>query len=149
MRIPYTQTLPCGACITGGYVYCLIGKAFDDFSNRTLTQKCCQSATNNCPEATNATWTCSSSYPDRVLAKSICPYRSSMCGPKNTYQYNSWGADQQNNITVNVPPGETCSYIVNTQCGVPMFQTNETAGFDIDSFEYADDEASFGLSRLL
>ena len=82
--IPFVATLGCGACINGGHIYCIQGKEGDDYTGKTLTQKCCAagSTATACPEIANAAWTCSNTYSDRTLAKSICPFRQTACGPK-------------------------------------------------------------------
>jgi hypothetical protein len=76
--------LGCGACINGGHIYCIQGKEGDDYTGKTITQKCCAagSTATACPEIANAAWTCSNTYSDRTLAKSICPFRQTACGPK-------------------------------------------------------------------
>jgi hypothetical protein len=82
--IPFVSTLGCGACINGGYTYCIQGKEGDDYTGKTLTQKCCAagSTATACPEISNPAYTCSNNYSDRTLAKSICPFRQTACGPK-------------------------------------------------------------------
>lgn len=37
VKLTYRSSLGCGACITGGYTYCVQGKEGDDYSNVTLT----------------------------------------------------------------------------------------------------------------
>ena len=32
LKIAYTSTLGCGACITGSYIYCILGKEGADYS---------------------------------------------------------------------------------------------------------------------
>lgn len=82
--IPFQATLGCGACINGGFTYCVQGKEGDDYTGKTLNQKCCAAGSTaaTCPEIANAAWTCSNTYSDRTLAKSICPFRQTACGPK-------------------------------------------------------------------
>ena len=82
--IPFQATLGCGACINGGFTYCVQGKEGDDYTGKTLNQKCCPAGSTSatCPEIAIAGWTCSNTYSDRTLAKSICPFRQTACGPK-------------------------------------------------------------------
>ena len=82
--IPFQATLGCGACINGGFTYCIQGKEGDDYTGKTLNQKCCPAGSTSatCPEIAIAGWTCSNTYSDRTLAKSICPFRQTACGPK-------------------------------------------------------------------
>jgi hypothetical protein len=144
-RVAWAQNLGCGACINGGYTFCFQGKEGDDMTGKTFIQKCCKDTTSaNCPEATNAAYTCSSIYTDRALAKSICPFKQTACGPKNFYEYVFYGAFSKDNVTINLAPGETCSYMMKTKCGVPSYKPSRTDGFDIESIDYATDE----LTRL-
>ena len=86
IKIPWSATLGCGACITGGFTFCLIGKEGEDFAGKTVTQTCCKDATvASCPMVTNTQWTCSNIYSDRMLAKNICPYKSTSCGNKTLF----------------------------------------------------------------
>lgn len=48
IKITYSASLGCGACITGGYIFCFTGKEGDDFSGKTVTKTCCDKAS-NCP----------------------------------------------------------------------------------------------------
>ena len=82
--IPFAATLGCGACINGGYIYCVQGKEGDDYTGKTLNQKCCPAGSTaaTCHELSNSAWTCSNTYSDKTLAKSICPFRQTACGPK-------------------------------------------------------------------
>ncbi len=44
-----------------------------------------------------------------------------------------------NTVTINLQPGDTCSYLVNTQCGLPQYSFGaSTAGFSIESIDYLD-----------
>lgn len=45
IKVAYRATLGCGACITGGYTYCVLGKQGDDYSSKTVTQTCCANTT--------------------------------------------------------------------------------------------------------
>ncbi len=81
IRITWAATLGCGACINGGYTYCVQGKEGDDFTGKTVTQTCCRDSTSaNCPQVSNTTWTCSNIFSDRMTAKGLCPYKSTSCG---------------------------------------------------------------------
>lgn len=80
--IEYNQTLGCGACIKGNYIYCI--KAQDD--SQVYTQapegKCCQNA-DSCPEINDSNWTCSNLYSDKVFSYNICPFMIKSCGDSN------------------------------------------------------------------
>lgn len=140
VTIPFNAKLGCGACITGGYTYCVQGSAWSDYSGKAISQTCCQTATSaSCPQMTTAGWTCSSSYSDKILAKSICPYTVGACGSKNKYQYLTWGYGQSNSFNINLAPGDTCAYVVNVQAGLPAYQfLTSTKGFHIESIDYLD-----------
>ncbi len=50
IKIPWAATLGCGACITGGYTYCIYGKEGDDFTNKVIAETCCKDTSSaNCP----------------------------------------------------------------------------------------------------
>jgi len=145
-NITYAATLGCGACINAGYTYCIQGKEGDDFTGKTLTtiQKCCPAGATaaTCPEIAKADWTCSNTYTDRTLAKTLCPWRQTACGPKQNYDYLFYGSLSKDNVTLSLGPGETCSYALKTTCGVPTYKPYTTAGFDIESVDYASDEVA-------
>ena len=37
IKMAWSASLGCGACITGGFTYCLIGKEGQDFTGKTVT----------------------------------------------------------------------------------------------------------------
>lgn len=144
-NITYNANLGCGACITGGFTYCVLGKEGDDYSGKIVAQKCCTSATAQaCPEINDSTWTCSSKYSDTILAKNICPYSKAKCGGSGqAYRFTTWGDSTKNTLSYNITNGETCSYIITTECGVPSFTVNsDTTGLSIETVDYTDDETS-------
>jgi hypothetical protein len=84
IKISWAATLGCGACITGGYTYCIYGKEGDDFTNKIISETCCKDSTSaNCPQISNSMWSCSNTYADKTLAKDLCPRKTSSCGPKS------------------------------------------------------------------
>jgi hypothetical protein len=144
IKITWRATLGCGACITGGYTYCFMGQEGQDYSNVALTQTCCvNSTTAGCSVINNPAYTCSNKYSDKMLAKNICPYQSSKCGGKGqAFRFNTWGDSTKNALSLALSNGDTCSLIINTQCGVPAFTVGDTTGFQIESIDYNDDEAT-------
>ncbi len=75
VTLAYKASLGCGACIRGGYIYCVPGAAGSDESswgNKTAT--CCKDEA-TCTQAKDSTYTCSNAFSDPVLAKNICPFR--------------------------------------------------------------------------
>ena len=43
-------------------------------------------------------------------------------------------------MKIELEPGETCSYFINAECGVPGYKPDTTLGFDIESIDYADED---------
>jgi hypothetical protein len=83
------------------------------------------------------------------LAKNLCPFRPADCGQKQTFEFTTWG--KQMAISVELPPGETCTYQINADCGIPTYKINNSAGFEIESFDYTDSDisSSSGNRRFL
>lgn len=91
VNITYNSTLGCGACIRGGYIYCMPGaEASDPATWGTKKAFCCQNAS-NCSYTTNSTYTCSNTYSDKTLAKAMCPFVSSRCGNSTTFTFSQIG----------------------------------------------------------
>jgi hypothetical protein len=53
---------------------------------------------------------------------------------------------QQQNINITLPQGETCSFQVTADCGLPAFKPNDTTGFEIESVDYDDDDLVEAIS---
>ena len=43
-------------------------------------------------------------------------------------------------MRIELEPGETCSYFINADCGVPSYSPDNTAGFEIESIDYTDED---------
>ena len=43
-------------------------------------------------------------------------------------------------MKIELEPGETCSYFINAECGVPGYKPDTTLGFDIESIDYTDED---------
>ena len=140
IKIAWAASLGCGACITGGYTYCLYGKEGDDFTSKVVSETCCKDSTAaNCPQLSSSLWTCSNTYADKTLAKDICPRKAGACGPKTLIPFQIEiipKYDQTYNATVKLLPGDTCSYQIQIYCGLPTFWMNTTTGFDIEYVDY-------------
>ena len=91
MISPLKSTLGCGACIRGGYVYCIPGPEGSDPSTWGTKQSvCCKDAT--CPQAKDTkNFNCSTNYNDPMLAKAMCPFRPSSCGNSPAFLFDSVG----------------------------------------------------------
>jgi hypothetical protein len=108
---PYKQTLGCGACLKGNFVYCVKneGDPVESEASITLTDhKCCLDDT--CAEASSADWTCSNVYSDSIYAKSICPFVKSKCGTTNTISFGNV-TDKPVNLSIDASNGTSqCFY---------------------------------------
>lgn len=72
------------------------------------------------------------------MAKSICPFNKRSCGNNAAFSFDSVGQKQNINVTLN--KGETCTFQVEAQCGLPAFKPNDTTGFDIETIDYDEDD---------
>lgn len=43
-------------------------------------------------------------------------------------------------MKIELDPGDTCSYFINAECGVPGYKPDTTLGFDIESIDYTDED---------
>jgi hypothetical protein len=79
------------------------------------------------------------------MAKALCPFRQSYCGNSSAFKFDQVGQNQKINITLML--GETCTYLVEADCGLPSFKPNDTVGFDIEVIDY--DEDDLKMRRVL
>jgi hypothetical protein len=148
IQIDFSANLKCGACIRGGYIYCVNGFE-EDLDLYTKPATCCRDV-NNCPQNFMSSWMCSNIYSNKVQAMNICPYSVDNCGPAKNITFDTW--DVHANISVSLAPGDTCNYFVTTECGVPAYQPENVKGFEIYSIDYTEDNLgadSAGYRRLL
>jgi hypothetical protein len=73
-----------------------------------------------------------------MMAKAMCPFNKRGCGNNAAFSFDSVGQKQNINITLN--KGETCTFQVEAQCGLPAFKPNDTTGFDIETIDYDEDD---------
>lgn len=149
IKIAHKAQLGCGACIRGGYIYCIPGAEGSDPSTWAAgtTSVCCKDAA-TCTQTKDAKYLCSSTYSDTTLAKAMCPFQKSRCGNSPAFSFDQVG--QQQNINITLPQGETCSFQIEASCGLPAFKPNDTAGFEIETVDYDDDDLTAPLTlRLL
>ena len=71
-----------------------------------------------------------------MLAKNLCPFNKASCGDNANITFAVW--NQQQGVKIELEPGETCSYMVNAECGIPAYQPSTTLGFEIESIDYTD-----------
>ena len=43
-------------------------------------------------------------------------------------------------MSINLDEGDTCTYQVETECGLPAFEPSDTTGFDIELVDYDEDD---------
>lgn len=135
----YSAELKCGSCISSGFNFCVQGtdgQVFEEGVRPVAT--CCQDGA--CAEATDATYTCSSTYSDIDYALTFCPQPKKKCGEKHEIEYSETGAES---VTVtNLTVGETCTYKVKSNCGSPAFKANGTKNVNITYIEFESTQAN-------
>ena len=91
LKIEFKATLGCGACIRGGYVYCIPGAEGSDPESWCVKKSvCCKDA--SCAQVKDsANFNCSSSYTDPMMAKSMCPFNKRSCGNNTAFNFDSLG----------------------------------------------------------
>jgi len=78
---PFNASLSCFSCIRNNYIYCV--KAADHVivsSGKPEPQGVCCSTYQTCPQISDPSYTCSSTYTDPFLAIRMCPFKSDACG---------------------------------------------------------------------
>jgi hypothetical protein len=149
-KIAHTTTLGCGACIRGGYSYCIPNKVPGSDPATWLTGKkavCCKddACVTTTLKDTTVSWTCSkSNYTDPVLALGMCPFTKSRCGSANsTLNFTGSLVGQTQTLNISLALGETCTYRVQSNCGLPEFTPlANTTGFDIQVVDFDDDDVN-------
>lgn len=140
ITLAYKDTLGCGACIRGGYIYCIPGAEGSDPSSwGTNKAVCCKNST-VCPQLTNKNFTCSNTYTDKSLAKAMCPFRRGAGGCGSVSQFNFTNAGDSQKVNLTIPLGETCTFQIQADCGLPTVAPNDTTGFEIEMIDFDDDD---------
>ncbi len=89
--IGYKSELGCGACIRGGYIYCIPGAEGSDSSTwGTKKANCCKDAA-TCSQLKDMSYLCSNAYTDTTLAKAMCPFKKNNCGNSTAFVFDSVG----------------------------------------------------------
>lgn len=70
----------------------------------------------------------------------MCPFRNSNCGNHSAFLFSQAG--EQQTINISLPQGETCTFQIQADCGLPAFKPNDTTGFEIETLDYDDDDLS-------
>jgi hypothetical protein len=73
-----------------------------------------------------------------MLAKNLCPFNKDNCGPSNNITFQVWNL--QEGFDIKLGAGETCSYMISAECGMPSFKPSTTVGFDIETIDYTDED---------
>lgn len=146
--IKFAETLGCGACIRGGYIFCIPGAEGSDPTTwpAGIKNRCYQSATTLAAAKLAAPWSCSNTYTDKTLAKGFCPFQGSKCGNIQSFDFGEVG--EKTNINITLAPGETCHYKVRSFKGFPAFKPSDTTGFEIENVDYDDDDLQNGRRML-
>jgi hypothetical protein len=146
VTIPYSSSLGCGACIRANYIFCIPGAEGSDPSTwGTNKAFCCKDST-NCTFLTNKAYNCSNKYSSSFLAKALCPFRNSSCGNNTAFGFDSVG--QKQSINISLAQGETCTFQIQADCGLPAFKPNDTTGFDIETVDYDEDDLSTTTANI-
>jgi molybdopterin biosynthesis enzyme len=93
----------------------------------------------------SAQWTCSNIYSDPTLAKGFCPFIGARCG--NISSFNFQNVSESTSVNISLAAGETCTYNIETECGLPSFKPSDTNGFEIENVDYDDNDLQ-SASRL-
>jgi hypothetical protein len=79
-NIAFSSSLNCGACIVGGYNWCISYPEHMQLEvGQTQPQSVCINGTSK-PETNDTSYSCSTSFTDRVYKKFVCPYSIQQCG---------------------------------------------------------------------
>lgn len=139
--LAHSETLRCDECIRSGFNFCIqsVERKVLAPGEAEPARKCCLDAT--CSEATNVAWTCSSSFSDPVMARSVCPFKKSQCGGVPDILLNNTG--EAVNVDVNLAGGEMCMFNMRAKCGMPAFKPEGTNldCVDIQFVQFKDDVA--------
>ena len=146
--IKFAEFLGCGACIRGGYIFCIPGPEGSDPSTWPAANRnrCYQSATTLAAAKLPAPWTCSNTYTDKTLAKAFCPFQANKCGAIQDFDFGDVG--EKTTVKISLAPGETCNYRVRSFKGFPRFKPSDTTGFEIENVDYDDDDLQDGKRML-
>lgn len=120
--ITYSADLKCGKCIKGGYNFCFQGNDTQKFDSASgLSSTCC--ADSSCSQASDSSWTCSSSYSDPDYALTFCPFKKNKCGSIQKVEYGEDDVNVSQSLTLqNLEAGETCSFMIKSSCNSPGFR---------------------------
>lgn len=137
----YASTLQCGSCIGSGNTYC-IQKAENTVTNAFMTgttQQTCIAASALDTKLSDATWSCSNAFNDRVYSKYVCQYNTVACGSTTSFSLANTTSTANFNVS-GLALGQTCFYKVQAACGGPSFKPNVTDRVEIEYVEFRAEE---------
>jgi len=133
-----SNSMNCGQCIGLGNIYC-IQKSENVTATTPMTgtsqQRCLAATTTTDSAFTDATWSCSNAFVDRVYAKYVCQFNTAQCGTQQFFNLTT----AQNTSAITIPSlttGQTCMYKVASQCGGTAFTPSQFSNFEIEYVEY-------------
>lgn len=100
IKINHNTKLGCGACIRGGFIYCIPGAEGSDPSTWGGKNATCCADKANCKELNNTAYLCSSTYGDLMLAKAMCPFNKTKCGNAQNLDFTEVNQKQAISVTL-------------------------------------------------
>jgi hypothetical protein len=86
---------------------------------------------------TDATYSCSNAFNDRVYSKYVCQYNTAACGTTTSQVLQTTNSTANFTIAA-LSLGQTCFYKVQSVCGGPSFKPNDTSRVEIEFVEFKD-----------
>ena len=132
-EITYDETLKCGKCIKGGFIYCLPA----DTADGEVVADGDDAPTGTCVEEATDGMVCSDTYSDVDYAKGFCPQKQDMCGSNQEIEFadvTEEGDEEEIEIT-GMTDGETCTYKLKSSKGSPAFKLSDDATTDDSKVE--------------
>jgi hypothetical protein len=135
----FVNTLNCGQCIGLGHTYCVKqaeNTIINAYQTGSTNQVCIQSGTSS-TQQTDAAWSCSNQFADRVYSKYTCQVNTVACGSVQTFQLANTTSTANFNIS-GLALGQTCFYKVAATCGGPSFKPNDTSRVEVEFVGFKD-----------
>ena len=98
-----------------------------------------------CDKLTDPSWTCSSTYSNRLYSLRMCPFIQDVCqSALSSFVFKSDGASLSLS-NLKFGPSDICVFTVRTECGVPAFKPAATTPdtLNIMTIEYDDSEVDY------
>jgi len=144
----YSNSLNCGQCVGLGNTYCIQKQEntiTNTYSTGSSTQTCIAAGT-SASQMTDATWSCTNAFADRVYSKFVCQYNTAACGSTSNFTLPTINSTATINITT-LALGQTCFYKVMSTCGGPSFIPNDTSKVEVEFVQFID--ASLNTSDVV